>query len=82
MGWLNKEAFKLLPDSILCEEKVHKLAVVTSPKRNDIWTKPYKTKGIKKVSSSYPYKNIMVEIDREARTERSSYSRFYVNKQL
>ncbi|ABV63887.1 MULTISPECIES: CDP-glycerol glycerophosphotransferase family protein [Bacillus] len=82
VGWLNKEAFKLLPDSILCEEKVHKLAVVTSPKRNDIWTKPYKTKGIKKVSSSYPYKNIMVEIDREARTERSSYSRFYVNKQL
>lgn len=82
VGWLNKEAFKILPDSIICEEEVHKLAVITSPKRNDIWTKPFRTKGIKKVSSSHPYKNIMVEINREARTERSVYSRFYINKQL
>ncbi|WP_244887339.1 CDP-glycerol glycerophosphotransferase family protein [Bacillus xiamenensis] len=82
VGWLNKKSFKLLPDSIICEEEVHRLAVITNPNRNDIWTKPYKTKGIKKVSSSHPYKNIIVEIDREARTERSLYCRFYINKQL
>lgn len=82
VGWLNKDAFKLLPDSIICEEEVHKLALITNPKHNDIWTKPFKTRGIKKVSSSHPYKNIMVEIDREARTERSLYCRFYINKQL
>ncbi|MEC1862310.1 CDP-glycerol glycerophosphotransferase family protein [Bacillus licheniformis] len=79
IGWLNLEAFELLPDSILLERKVNKLAVIQHPNGNDIWNKPYKTLDVQKVSSSKQYKGIIVEVDKEVRTQHSFYSRIYIN---
>ncbi|MFC7392989.1 CDP-glycerol glycerophosphotransferase family protein [Scopulibacillus cellulosilyticus] len=79
IGWLDKTAFELLPDSILFEKQVNKLALLNHPRGNDIWSKPYKVEDAKKVSSSHDYKGIMVDVDLEARTQHSIYSRFSIN---
>ncbi|MCY7866529.1 CDP-glycerol glycerophosphotransferase family protein [Bacillus spizizenii] len=79
IGWLNKEAFEILPDSILLDKKVNKLAILNNPRGNHIWSKPYKTEGIRKVSTSYDFKNIIVEIDNEVRTQHGMYSQIYIN---
>lgn len=78
IGWLNKDAFKLLPDSIISEVKVNRLAIVASPKNNAIWNKPYSIYNTSRVSYSGLYKNVMVEVDKEVRTEHGFYSRITI----
>ncbi|WP_066258927.1 CDP-glycerol glycerophosphotransferase family protein [Neobacillus drentensis] len=82
IGWLDQECFELLPDSILFEKQVTKSAVLRNVNGNDIWNKPYKTEDIQKVSSSKDYKGILVDVDREARTQHGIYSRFSINGTL
>ncbi|MEH7075094.1 CDP-glycerol glycerophosphotransferase family protein [Neobacillus drentensis] len=82
IGWLDQECFELLPDSILFEKQVNKTAVLQNVSGNDIWNKPYKTEDIQKVSSSKDYKGIVVDIDREVRTQHGFYSRFSINGTL
>ncbi|NHC42577.1 GW domain-containing glycosaminoglycan-binding protein [Bacillus sp. MM2020_1] len=79
IGWLDQECFELLPDSILFEKQVTKSAVLRHVNGNDIWSTPYKTEGIQKVSSSKDYNGIVVDVDREARTQHGIYSRFSIN---
>ncbi|MEC1752695.1 CDP-glycerol glycerophosphotransferase family protein [Bacillus mojavensis] len=82
LGWLNKEAFEILPDSILSDKKVNKLAILNNPRGNHIWSKPYKTEGIRKISTSYDFKNIIVDVDKEVRTQHGMYSQIYINELL
>ncbi|WP_066065382.1 CDP-glycerol glycerophosphotransferase family protein [Neobacillus soli] len=79
IGWLDQECFELLPDSIIFENHVNKQAILQNVSGNDIWNQPYKTEDIQKVSSSKDYKGILVDVDREARTQHGMYSRFSIN---
>lgn len=79
IGWIDQESVELLPDSILFEKQVNKSAVLTNCAGHDIWSQPYKTDGIQKISSSKDYKGILVDVDREARTQHGMYSRFSIN---
>ena len=74
IGWLEKEAFKLLPDSILEETVVDKIVEIINPKGNAIWNKPYKVENISRVSYSGQFKRIFMEVDKEVRTEHGFYS--------
>lgn len=75
IGWLNKESFKLLPDSILSEIEVNRLVTIVRTKGNAIWNKPYNVYNTSRVSYSGIYKNVMFEVDKEVRTEHGLYSR-------
>ncbi|WP_191270340.1 CDP-glycerol glycerophosphotransferase family protein [Neobacillus kokaensis] len=79
VGWLARECFELLPDRILSENAVNKVAVVSHVYGHDIWSEPYKTEGAAKISSATDYKGMMVTVDAEARTYRGIYSRFSIN---
>lgn len=76
IGWLNEKAFTLLPDSILEENNVDRIAILKNPKGNAIWNKPYKIYNTSRVSYSGAYKGMAVEIDKEVRTEHGIYSHF------
>ncbi|WP_246366909.1 CDP-glycerol glycerophosphotransferase family protein [Paraliobacillus salinarum] len=80
IGWMEECNFAILPDSILERKELNKLAIVKWPRNNDIWNKPFKLKRVKKVSNSYDYKDIMVYINEEVKTQHSSYSRIYINQ--
>ncbi|MCQ5454261.1 CDP-glycerol glycerophosphotransferase family protein [Bacillus paralicheniformis] len=82
IGWLEEGALEILPDSILTEKEVNRLAIIQHPKGNDIWNKPYKVLDVEKVSSSKEYKGIIVAVDKEVRTQHSFYSRIYINDVL
>lgn len=82
IGWLEKEAFELLPDSIISKVKVNRLAKIVKTRGNEIWSKPYKVEGIIKKSTSNDLKNVTVQVDYEARTEHGLYSRIRINKHI
>lgn len=75
IGWLNEKAFTLLPDSILEEINVNRLAILEKVKGNAIWNKPYRIYNSSRVSYSGTYKGMIVEVDKEAKTEHGIYSR-------
>lgn len=79
IGWISSDAVNLLPDSIISKKMVDKIAIISKPKGNHIWTKPYKIEGMKKVSNSFDYKGIIVDIDSEVKTQHSIYSRISIN---
>ncbi|MED4204488.1 CDP-glycerol glycerophosphotransferase family protein [Neobacillus mesonae] len=82
IGWLDQECFKLLPDRILSQKEVNKLAVVSHVYGHDIWSSPFKTEGAVKISSAKEYKGMMVTVDIEARTHHGIYSRFLINGKI
>ncbi|MFP7479755.1 CDP-glycerol glycerophosphotransferase family protein [Terribacillus saccharophilus] len=82
IGWMEQDAFELLPDSIISKVKVNKLAKLMKTRGNEIWSKPYKVEGIIKKSTSNDLKNVTVQIDYEARTEHGMYSRIRINKHI
>ncbi|WP_062108600.1 CDP-glycerol glycerophosphotransferase family protein [Bacillus niameyensis] len=79
LGWIESKAVELLPDSIINEQNVDKIARLARPKGNQIWTKPYKVDGAKRVSASGDYKDVIVDVDKEVQTQRSTYCRISVN---
>ncbi|WP_236719630.1 CDP-glycerol glycerophosphotransferase family protein [Neobacillus mesonae] len=79
VGWLNQDCFELLPDRILSQTEVNKLAFVSHVYGHDIWSRPYKTEGTTKISPAKDYKGMMVTVDVEARTYHGLYSRFSIN---
>ncbi|MBS4200617.1 CDP-glycerol glycerophosphotransferase family protein [Bacillus sp. FJAT-49732] len=79
IGWISADSVEMLPDSILVEKDIQKIAKVTNPKGNQIWSKPYKVPGTEKISGSADYKNVIVDIDKEVETSRGMYSRISIN---
>ncbi|MFP5112586.1 CDP-glycerol glycerophosphotransferase family protein [Bacillaceae bacterium C204] len=79
IGWIDHDCVELLHDSILFEKRIKKSAVLKHDSGNDIWSQPYKTEGIQKISSSKDYKGILVDVNCEARTQHGIYSRFSIN---
>ncbi len=82
IGWINQDSLELLPDSLLFEKQVNKLALLQNVNGNDIWNEPFNIESTHKVSSSKDYKGIIVDVDFEARTQHSIYSRFSINGTL
>jgi CDP-glycerol glycerophosphotransferase len=82
IGWMEQEAFKILPDSVISKVKVNRLAKLLKTRGNEIWSKPYKVEGIIKKSTSSDLKNVTVQVDYEARTEHGQYSRIRINKHI
>ncbi|MBS4218976.1 CDP-glycerol glycerophosphotransferase family protein [Bacillus sp. FJAT-49711] len=79
IGWIGADSVELLPDSVMNEKDVNKIAKLANPKGHQIWSKPYKVQGAEKVSGSADYKDLIVDIDREAETPRGMYSRISIN---
>ncbi|MFB9826825.1 CDP-glycerol glycerophosphotransferase family protein [Lederbergia wuyishanensis] len=79
IGWISADSVELLPDCILLEKDVKKIAKLANPKGNQIWSKPYKIPGAEKISGSADYKNVIVDIDKEVETPRGMYSRISIN---
>ncbi|MDY0394148.1 GW domain-containing glycosaminoglycan-binding protein [Virgibacillus halophilus] len=79
IGWIDCRAVELKPDTIFYEKKVNKIAKLERPTGNHIWSKPYKVTDMVKVSNSKDYKGVIFEIDREAKTQHSVYSRISIN---
>lgn len=82
VGWISSKAIKLLPDSIIVEREIDKLGQLARPRGNDIWSLPYKVSGIKKISKSGDYKNVILSLDKEAKTQHGVYVRMSVNETL
>ncbi|MBS4195715.1 CDP-glycerol glycerophosphotransferase family protein [Lederbergia citri] len=79
IGWISADAVELLPDSILSEKEVRKIAKLANPKGNQIWSMPYKVPGAEKISGSADYKDVIVDIEKEVETPRGMYSRISIN---
>ncbi|MEK5382463.1 CDP-glycerol glycerophosphotransferase family protein [Niallia sp. FSL W8-0635] len=79
IGWIKGQALKILPDSIIEEKDIDKVGMIIRPRGNHIWSLPYKVAGMKKVSTSYDYKDIIVSITKEASTQHGVYCQFSVN---
>ncbi|WP_066065385.1 CDP-glycerol glycerophosphotransferase family protein [Neobacillus soli] len=82
VGWLAKDCFEILPDSILFEKQVNKLAVVRHVNDHDIWSRPYETEGTQMISPAKDFKGLLVEVNLEARTQQGMYSRFSIRGKL
>ncbi|KWW17574.1 CDP-glycerol--glycerophosphate glycerophosphotransferase [Peribacillus simplex] len=80
IGWINEEAVEFLPDSIIYEKELDKIAKLVRPGGNFIWSLPYKVEGTYKVSGSHDFKGILVNIDKEVKTQHSIYSRISINQ--
>ncbi|MFF2589741.1 CDP-glycerol glycerophosphotransferase family protein [Peribacillus butanolivorans] len=80
IGWINEEAVEFLPDSIIYEKELDKIARLVRPRGNFIWSMPYKIEGSYKVSGSQDFKGIIVKVDKEVKTQHSIYSRISVNR--
>jgi len=78
IGWIHEEAIELVPDTIISEKNINKIARLVKPDRNHIWSQPYKVADIHKVSSSYPYKNMLFTVDKEAETLHGTYHRISI----
>ncbi|MEH7129901.1 CDP-glycerol glycerophosphotransferase family protein [Neobacillus drentensis] len=78
VGWLDQACFEMLPDSILFQTPVQKLAIISHGQGHDIWSKPYFLEGTEKVASGKDYKGRLVDVDAEARTQQGIYSRLSV----
>lgn len=79
IGWIDGRALVLLPDEILSETRVKKMARLGRPGGNPIWSKPYNVLGCSKISASSDYKGVVFEIDHEAETLHGTYSRISLN---
>lgn len=79
IGWINSKAVELKPDRIFYEKTVNELAKLIHPKGNNIWSKPYDIVENTKVSGSHDYKNVIVELDKEAQTEHGIYNRLIID---
>ncbi|MCM3668100.1 CDP-glycerol glycerophosphotransferase family protein [Mesobacillus maritimus] len=75
IGWIDERALEILPDEVLTEKKVKKLARLVKPGGNTIWSKPYNVPGCTIISNSADYKGITFEIDQEAETLHGRYYR-------
>ncbi|KON70878.1 CDP-glycerol:glycerophosphate glycerophosphotransferase [Peribacillus butanolivorans] len=82
IGWITDEAIELMPDSIIYEKDLDKIAKLVRPGGNHIWSKPYKVEGTYKVSTSLDFKGIIVKVDKEVKTQHSIYSRISINNTL
>ncbi|MFD6440943.1 GW domain-containing glycosaminoglycan-binding protein, partial [Peribacillus sp. NPDC060186] len=80
IGWISEEAVEFLPDSIIYEKELDKIARLVRPRGNFIWSMPYKIEGSYKVSGSQDFKGIIVKADKEVKTQHSIYSRISVNR--
>ncbi|NXZ27736.1 GW domain-containing glycosaminoglycan-binding protein, partial [Listeria monocytogenes] len=78
IGWLDKKAFDVY-DNINYNKAVNLDAVVENVTGNAVWTAPYKSKGVKLVTSAATYKDKATKITREAQTSRGTYYEFSVN---
>lgn len=78
IGWLDAKAFEIY-DNINYNKAVNLDAVVENVTGNTIWTAPYKSKGVKLVTSAKTYKGKSAKITREAQTSRGTYYEFSVN---
>ncbi|MFF2287831.1 CDP-glycerol glycerophosphotransferase family protein [Peribacillus butanolivorans] len=79
IGWINEDAVEFLPDSIIYEKELDKIARLVRPRGNFIWSMPYKVEGTYKVSGSHDFKGILVNVDKEVKTQHSIYSRISIN---
>nr|WP_285890743.1 CDP-glycerol glycerophosphotransferase family protein [Mesobacillus maritimus] len=79
IGWIHSNAVEILPDKINNIKEVNKFAILTKPDRNHIWSKPYNTEGIHKVSNSHEYKGLLFEVNQEAETLHGTYSQISIN---
>lgn len=79
IGWMSESTVELLPDSVVEEQVVDKIARVIKPKKNHLWAMPYKTQGSYRISTSAPFKNKVVNVDKEVKTQRSTYCRVTLN---
>nr|WP_280518584.1 CDP-glycerol glycerophosphotransferase family protein [Lederbergia wuyishanensis] len=82
IGWIRAESIELLPDSILEEKDVNKIGKIINPKGKQIWSKPYKAPGCKKISGSVDYQDLFVDIDKEVETNCGIYNRILLNGTL
>ncbi|OAK67683.1 CDP-glycerol:glycerophosphate glycerophosphotransferase [Lederbergia galactosidilytica] len=78
IGWVTADSIEWIEDKVLQEKEVNQIGKVIRPKGNQIWTKPYRVTGCEKVSGSADYRGLLVEIDREAKTQHGTYSRIAV----
>ncbi|MBC1489264.1 GW domain-containing glycosaminoglycan-binding protein [Listeria sp. FSL L7-1485] len=78
IGWLDKKAFELY-DSVTYNKAVNMEAVIENVEGNAIWTAPYKSVGVKLITSAGTYKNKTVKLTREAQTSRGTYYEFSYN---
>lgn len=79
IGWIDETAVEHLPDQILEEQAVNTLAKVARPKNYPIYSAPYQVEAACRISSSTDYKDIVVTLDKEARTEHGRYCQFSIN---
>ncbi|MBC1805956.1 GW domain-containing glycosaminoglycan-binding protein [Listeria sp. FSL L7-0993] len=78
IGWLDQKAFEVY-DNVIYNKAVNLDAVVENVTGNAVWTTPYKSKGVKLVTSAATYKEKAAKITREAQTSRGTYYEFSVN---
>lgn len=76
VGWISTEALTLLPDSVIEKTSVKQVAVLERTKGNAIWSKPYKLYNTSRVSYSSVYKGMIIEVDKEVKTEHGFYGHF------
>lgn len=78
IGWLDQKAFEVY-DNVIYNKAVNLDAVVENVTGNAVWTTPYKSKGVKLVTSAATYEGETAKITREAQTSRGTYYEFSVN---
>ncbi|MBC1567446.1 GW domain-containing glycosaminoglycan-binding protein [Listeria sp. FSL L7-1425] len=78
IGWLDQKAFEVY-DNVIYNKAVNLDAVVENVTGNAVWTTPYKSKGVKLVTSAATYEGETAKITREAQTSRGTYYEFSVD---
>ncbi|MBF2627043.1 GW domain-containing glycosaminoglycan-binding protein [Listeria marthii] len=81
IGWLDQKAFEVY-DNVIYNKAVNLDAVVENVTGNAVWTTPYKSKGVKLVTSAATYEGETAKITREAQTSRGTYYEFSVDGKL
>ncbi|WP_404329960.1 CDP-glycerol glycerophosphotransferase family protein [Mesobacillus maritimus] len=79
IGWIDERALEILPDEVVNEKKVKKLARLVNPVGNRIWSKPYNVPGCHTISTSSYCEGIIFEVDKETDTLQGIYSRININ---
>ncbi|MBS4200641.1 CDP-glycerol glycerophosphotransferase family protein [Bacillus sp. FJAT-49732] len=75
IGWIRGEAIDFLPDKVFEECDIDKIGKIINTKGRQIWAKPYKVEGCRKISGSVDYKDIVLIIDKEVQTHHGIYNR-------
>ncbi|MCM3585207.1 CDP-glycerol glycerophosphotransferase family protein [Mesobacillus maritimus] len=78
LGWIAAEGLDMLPDEILTEEKVKRLARLVKPGGNPIYSKPYNLPGCTMISNSSDYKGLVFDVDKEVVTLHGKYSQISI----